>query len=104
MQFRGEVQGIGAAAQVLAGREPAGLDAAQGELLAAFLPEPGAPLARVLARACARAFQHGRTSCEQIRGAAPGLTPGAAPEATDVLAPCVMLVGFVLNVHVGTGA
>ncbi|MFO1468247.1 MAG: transglycosylase domain-containing protein [Steroidobacteraceae bacterium] len=56
--------------QVLAGREPAGLDAAQGELLAAFLPEPGAPLGRVLARACARAFQHGRTSCGQIRDAA----------------------------------
>jgi len=53
--FRGELQGIGAAAEMLAGKTPAGLDAAESRVLAALLPAPGAERDRVVARACARA-------------------------------------------------
>jgi penicillin-binding protein 1C len=52
--FRGELQGIGAAAAVLAGKAPAGLDHAESIVLAALLPAPGATLEDVSRRACAR--------------------------------------------------
>jgi len=55
LDFRGELQGIGAAASVLAGKTPNGLNQAESLVLAALLPAPGAGLDRVASRACARA-------------------------------------------------
>jgi penicillin-binding protein 1C len=52
--FRGELQGIGAAAAVLAGKAPSGLDHAESIVLAALLPAPGATQEAVATRACAR--------------------------------------------------
>jgi penicillin-binding protein 1C len=54
LPFRGELQGIGAAAALLAGKSPAGLTADESRILAALLPQPSASPARVARRACAR--------------------------------------------------
>ncbi len=86
VHFRGEIQGIGAAAQVLFGKSPAGLDAAESEVLAAFLPEPGAGMPHLLARACARAHRSGAVSCEAVRMAASRLGDHDAPRE-EPLAP-----------------
>ena len=50
--FRGEIQGIGAAADVLFGKAPHGLNAAESALLAALIRAPQAPRATVERRAC----------------------------------------------------
>ena len=50
--FRGEIQGIGAAAEVLFGKSPHGLNAAESALLAALIRAPQAPRATVERRAC----------------------------------------------------
>jgi penicillin-binding protein 1C len=55
LDFRGELQGIDAAARVLAGKVPSGLSLPDALVLAALLPAPGAEPARVVARACERA-------------------------------------------------
>lgn len=52
--FRGELQGIGAASQLLAGKAPSGLTAPESLVLAALLPAPAATVERVVARGCAR--------------------------------------------------
>ena len=52
--FRGELQGIGAAAGQLAGKAPAGLSTVESLVLAALLPAPGATRRQIVARACAR--------------------------------------------------
>jgi penicillin-binding protein 1C len=51
--FRGELQGVAAAAQALFGKQPSGLSQAEALVLAAVLPAPGAAPGRVAARACA---------------------------------------------------
>jgi penicillin-binding protein 1C len=50
--FRGETQGIGAAARALFGRAPDALGRDDALLLAALLPAPGAPPTAVARRAC----------------------------------------------------
>ena len=50
--FRGEIQGIGAAADVLFGKSPHGLNAAESALLAALIRAPQAARATVERRAC----------------------------------------------------
>ena len=50
--FRGEIQGVGAAADVLFGKSPHGLNAAESALLAALIRAPQAPRATVERRAC----------------------------------------------------
>jgi penicillin-binding protein 1C len=50
--FRGELQGIGAAARTLFGKSPEGLTEAESLILAAILPSPNAAPARLAARAC----------------------------------------------------
>jgi penicillin-binding protein 1C len=50
--FRGEIQGIGAAAEVLFGKAPHGLNASESALLAALIRAPQAPRAIVERRAC----------------------------------------------------
>jgi len=50
--FRGEIQGIGAAAEILFGKSPHGLNAAESALLAALIRAPQAPRAILERRAC----------------------------------------------------
>ncbi|MFO1239179.1 MAG: penicillin-binding protein 1C [Sphingomonadaceae bacterium] len=50
--FRGEAQGLGAAALGLFGKTPATLTGDEARLVAALLPDPAAPPAVVAARAC----------------------------------------------------
>src|SRR6185503_10368146 len=89
--FRGELQGVGAAAQVLAGKQPSGLSLPESLVLAALLPSPGADTDRVVARACARAAARALpTDCAAIRAAAAAMLArdarGRAP-ASEHLAP-----------------
>ncbi len=80
--FRGELQGIGAAAELLAGKAPSGLDDAESLVLAALLPAPGADLERVAARACARAAAGGvRSTCPSIRATAAAMLSRSVPAA-----------------------
>ena len=50
--FRGEIQGVGAAAELLFGKAPHGLNAAESALLAALIRAPQAPRATVERRGC----------------------------------------------------
>jgi penicillin-binding protein 1C len=88
--FRGELQGIGAAARVLAGREPSALPLDESLVLAALLPRPGADAPQVAARACARARQlEAAPDCAALQAlAARMLAAGTAP-AQEHLAPQV---------------
>jgi penicillin-binding protein 1C len=52
VSFRGELQGVNTAAQVLFGKAPSGLTADESWLLAALLPAPGAAPAQTAKRAC----------------------------------------------------
>jgi len=89
LQFRGELQGIGAAAEVLAGKAPSGLSLSEGYVLAALLPNPGAPAASVAARACARAASaNAPIDCAQLaRTAATLLDRSAQARYSERLAP-----------------
>jgi penicillin-binding protein 1C len=53
VSFRGELQGVNTAAQVLFGKAPSGLDREESWLLAALLPAPGAAPEQTAKRACA---------------------------------------------------
>ncbi|MET0293326.1 MAG: transglycosylase domain-containing protein, partial [Steroidobacteraceae bacterium] len=53
LPFRGELQGIGAAAWMLAGKTPAGLTRDESLVFAALLPHPSARAESVARRACA---------------------------------------------------
>ncbi len=83
--FRGELQGVGAAAQGLFGKSPAGLDAAESALLAALLRGPNAPAATVTRRACALLAPEscdGAASLARVRlQGVPRLEPRAADAA-----------------------
>ena len=86
--YKGELQGIGAAAAQLAGKSPSGLSVAESLVLAALLPDPGAASQRVIARACAR----GRAlrpvaACAAIRAAAQEMLASDAVATSDSLAP-----------------
>jgi penicillin-binding protein 1C len=90
LDFRGELQGIGATARFLAGKAPSGLTADESLVLAALLPSPGASAERVAERACART---GRGDCEDLRRVADALLAsgrhqrerGLAPQLADAL-------------------
>jgi penicillin-binding protein 1C len=82
--FRGEAQGVGAAAQALFGKPPAALGKTDAAILTALLPDPNAPVAQIVARACRIAA----TDCGIIDQAtatalsaerAQALDPGLAP-------------------------
>jgi penicillin-binding protein 1C len=82
--FRGEAQGIGAAALSLFGKTPATLTRDEALLIAALLPDPGASEQAIAARACRLAPPR----CEALRTQASamtatqrrlGLDPGLAP-------------------------
>ena len=83
--FRGEAQGIGAAALGLFGKTPATLTRDDALLLAALLPDPQAGAAQVARRACALSRER---DCARFTGAAASmlgparnlaLDPGLAP-------------------------
>jgi penicillin-binding protein 1C len=89
--FRGEAQGIGAAALGLFGKTPAALTRDDALLLAALLPDPGANAERLARRACAMAHE---TDCTRFTGAAASmlgparslaLDPGLAPHLANML-------------------
>jgi penicillin-binding protein 1C len=56
VSFRGELQGIGATAHLLAGKVPSGLSLPESLVIAALLPEPNGAPDRIAARACSRAL------------------------------------------------
>jgi penicillin-binding protein 1C len=90
LSYRGELQGVAAAAQRLAGRNPASLSLPESMALAALLPQPGASAARVSERACARAAALGvAVSCDAIRTATSLLLSASADPVPDHLAPQV---------------
>jgi len=78
--FRGELQGIGAASQVLVGKAPSGLSLPESLVLAALLPAPGASQERVISRACARATARKvAIRCATLRTTAVGMLASASP-------------------------
>ncbi len=89
--FRGEAQGIGAAALGLFGKTPDALTRDDGLLLAALLPNPSAGAAEIARRACA--LSRG-DDCARFAGAAASmigparslaLDPGLAPHLSNKL-------------------
>lgn len=89
--FRGEAQGIGAAALGLFGKTPAALARDDALLLAALLPEPSADAATIARRACAIG---GGGDCSRFDGQAASmlgparslaLDPGLAPHLSAKL-------------------
>ena len=89
--FRGEAQGIAAAALGLFGKTPAALSRDDALLLAALLPDPRAGATKVAARACA--LSHDK-DCSRFAGAAASmlgparslaLDPGLAPHLAAAL-------------------
>lgn len=89
--FRGEAQGIGAAALALFGKAPAALTRDDALLLAALLPNPRASAGEVARRACALGRE---TDCGRFAGAAASmlgparrlaLDPGLAPHLAQHL-------------------
>jgi penicillin-binding protein 1C len=77
--FRGEVQGIGAAALSLFGKTPAALSRDDAALLIALLPDPRADAPRVARRACALAGG----DCTRFAGAAASMLGPARSLALD---------------------
>ena len=91
LQFRGELQGIGAVAWTLAGKAPSGLSDAEGAVLAALLPSPSADVARIANRACARLrAQPDTDDCGAVRDVADRMLAAVQPgRSTARLAPHV---------------
>jgi penicillin-binding protein 1C len=90
--FRGEAQGIGAAAQTLFGKAPAALSRQDALLIAALLPDPRASVGEVAARACrlgggdCGSIQQAAAtalSAERARALDPGLAPHLAVRLLD---------------------
>ncbi len=77
--FRGELEGIDAAAQLLAGKAASGLTVPESLLLAALLPAPSATPERITTRACGRARSLGTSvTCDEIEASARTLFDRAA--------------------------
>jgi penicillin-binding protein 1C len=105
--FRGEAQGIGAAALGLFGKTPATLSRDDALLLAALLPSPQAPAGAIAARACALSRDR---DCTRFAAAAASmlgparslaLDPGLAPHlAARLLVRPGMRVVSTLDIRV----
>lgn len=86
--YKGEFQGVGAAAAQLAGKTPSGLSVPESLVLAALLPDPGAAPQRVIARACARGRElQPAVACGAVRVAAREMLAANAVMTSDPLAP-----------------
>jgi len=87
--FRGELQGVSAAASVLFGKAPHGLTEAQAAVLAVLLRSPNAVQATVIRRACtlleAQRKAIGREDIETVAARALGAPAGTGPHVA--LAP-----------------
>lgn len=98
LDFRGELQGIGAAAEILVGKAPSGLDVAESLVLAALLPAPAADPAIVSRRACRRAEStRVAIDCDTIRATADSIllrrrTPLRAPALAPHVARALLTV------------
>jgi penicillin-binding protein 1C len=80
--YRGELQGIGAAARGLFGKAPSGLDAGEAAILASLLRAPTAPPRTVAKRACALARElDARTDCAAIEWEVDAAFSRTAPPA-----------------------
>jgi penicillin-binding protein 1C len=85
--FRGELEGIDAAARALLARRPAGLDRAESAMLAALVRAPNARPSAVARRACAL-LRGEETACLVARGVtASGLRPRSIDPDLDGAAP-----------------
>ncbi|WP_298675339.1 penicillin-binding protein 1C [uncultured Sphingomonas sp.] len=105
--FRGEAQGIGAAALGLFGKTPAALTRDDALLLAALLPNPQAPANRVARRACALARDKNCARYSALAASMLGparslaLDPGLAPHLADrLLQKPGMRVATTLDINV----
>jgi penicillin-binding protein 1C len=89
VQFRGDLTGIAAASQMLAGKSPSGLSQNESRVLAALLPDPGAAAERVALRACSRAgLQSSARECVDLRQIAARLLQRVdSHQASPALAP-----------------
>lgn len=67
--FRGEIEGVDAAARALFGKRPSGLDRAESALLAALVRSPNSGAERAAARACAL-LRPDEKACERARSLA----------------------------------
>lgn len=86
VSFRGELQGVGAAARGLFGKAPSGLDQAESVILASLVRAPGATPKLVARRACALAKElKSDASCATIEWTAASALARAG--AADVLTP-----------------
>jgi penicillin-binding protein 1C len=95
--YRGELQGIGAAARGLFGKAPSGLDAGEAAILASLLRAPTAAPRAVARRACALARElDPRTDCAAIDwevDAAFARTATPAPSAMGTTPQLVRRIG-----------
>jgi penicillin-binding protein 1C len=85
--YRGELEGIDAAARVLFGKRPAGLDRAESALLAALIRAPNAHATRVARRACALLRPHEKACVDAQMLAATGLPAKGFSRALEGDAP-----------------
>jgi penicillin-binding protein 1C len=87
--FRGELQGIGATAHLLAGKVPSGLSLPESLVIAALLPEPNGSPERIAARACSRALAANMVAnCDELGATATLLlTHGVDSPPRPKLAP-----------------
>ena len=89
--FRGEAQGIGAAALSLFGKTPAAMARDDALLLTALLPDPQAPADRIAARACRIGGEGACARFDSVAASMLGpartlaLDPGLAPHLADRL-------------------
>ena len=89
--YRGELQGIGAAARALFGKAPSSLDTGESAILASLLRAPGAPARTLARRACALAAElKAASSCATIEWQATvalnrPATAGAPPQVARLL-------------------
>jgi penicillin-binding protein 1C len=96
VHYRGELQGIGAASYVLAGKVPSGLSLSESLVIAALLPEPNGTPQRIAARACGRARVANITvSCSELESTADALlmnneNGGARPQLAPQLANAML--------------
>jgi penicillin-binding protein 1C len=82
--YRGELQGIGAAARGLFGKAPSGLDAGEAAILASLLRAPTAPGRMVARRACALARElDARADCAAIEWQVDAAFARAVPPASS---------------------
>ncbi len=86
--FRGEIQGVDAAARILAAKAPAALSASESTVLAALLPAPSASPRRVATRACRIANRSGLSaSCPALPATAADMLGRRARTHDPDLAP-----------------